>query len=58
MNKRYIDNSQENIIKLKQTVKAYHGSAGDVLALRGIDLQVQKGDFVAVLGNQEQANQL
>ena len=50
MNKRYLDNLQEYIITLKQTVKAYRGAVGDVLALRGIDLQVQKGDFVAVLG--------
>jgi putative ABC transport system ATP-binding protein len=50
MNNSYKGISQPNLINLKQTQKAYHSSAGDVFALRGIDLQVQKGDFVAVLG--------
>ena len=37
-------------IKLGQVEKAYPKPAGDVHALKGIDLEVQKGEFVAVVG--------
>jgi len=35
---------------LRQVVKQYQGKAGAVTALKGIDLQVSAGEFVAVLG--------
>ncbi len=38
------------LIKLNQVVKTYHGLAGDVVALKGIDLQIQAGEFVAITG--------
>jgi putative ABC transport system ATP-binding protein len=38
------------IIDLKDVVKRYESGAGDVIALRGINLQVQPGSFVAVTG--------
>ncbi|MBN1147280.1 MAG: ABC transporter ATP-binding protein [Anaerolineales bacterium] len=38
------------IIRLNGVVKEYHGLAGDVTALRGIDLQVQQGEFLVVTG--------
>jgi putative ABC transport system ATP-binding protein len=38
------------LIDLKQVKKAYQTPAGDFFALRGIDLQVNQGEFVAVLG--------
>jgi len=38
------------LIKLSQVVKTYHGLAGDVLALKGIDLQIRSGEFVAITG--------
>jgi putative ABC transport system ATP-binding protein len=38
------------LIKLDQVVKIYHGLAGDVVALKGIDLQVQAGEFVVITG--------
>jgi len=38
------------MIELQQVVKQYAGKASRVTALRGIDLRVQPGEFVAVLG--------
>ncbi len=41
---------QEPIIELHQVVKKYNGKANVVTALKGIDLRVNAGEFVAVLG--------
>jgi len=38
------------IIDLKQVVKVYESFAGDVVALKGINLQIRKGEFVVVTG--------
>lgn len=38
------------LIELRQVDKSYHGPAGHVRALRGIDLVIQSGEFVAVVG--------
>jgi putative ABC transport system ATP-binding protein len=38
------------LINLRQVVKKYQGLAGDVVALKGIDLQIQTGEFVAITG--------
>ena len=43
------DNGQI-LIDLSQVQKAYQTPAGDFLALKGIDLQVRKGEFVGVVG--------
>ncbi len=40
----------EALIELRGVNKAYHTPAGDFYALTGIDLQVQPGEFVAVVG--------
>ena len=37
-------------INLQQVVKRYQGLASEVVALKGIDLQIQKGEFVAIIG--------
>jgi len=39
-----------HLIDLRQVVKAYITPVGDFIALDGIDLQVDKGEFVAVVG--------
>ena len=39
-----------SFIELGQVEKAYPTPAGDVRALRGIDLEVQRGEFVGVVG--------
>lgn len=38
------------LIDLQQIVKAYETPAGDFLALKNVDLQVGRGEFVAVIG--------
>ena len=40
----------EPIIKLRQVVKKYRGQVSSVTALKGIDLQIGGGEFVAVMG--------
>jgi ABC-type lipoprotein export system ATPase subunit len=39
-----------SLIDLRQVVKAYETPVGDFIALKGIDLQVDDGEFVAVIG--------
>jgi len=43
-------NEHSALIHLKDVRKAYKTPAGDFLALSGIDLQVQEGEFLAVVG--------
>ena len=38
------------LIQMEQVEKAYRTPAGDLCALKGIDLEVQKGEFVGVVG--------
>jgi ABC-type lipoprotein export system ATPase subunit len=45
-----VASQSEPLIDLKQLKKAYRTPAGPVSALKGIDLQVQAGEFVAVVG--------
>ena len=40
----------ERLIELRELKKAYRTPAGDFYALKGIDLEVQPGEFVAVVG--------
>lgn len=40
----------EPLIRLEGIKKAYHTAAGDFPALRGIDLEIAAGEFVALLG--------
>jgi putative ABC transport system ATP-binding protein len=40
----------ETVIDLHQVTKTYEGSAGAFTALKGIDLQVKSGEFIAVVG--------
>lgn len=42
--------TEETIIDLRGITKAYQTAAGPFWALKGIDLQLQKGEFVAVVG--------
>ncbi|MFN3374906.1 MAG: ATP-binding cassette domain-containing protein, partial [Chloroflexus sp.] len=38
------------LIWLSSVTKAYATAAGDYLALRGIDLRIEPGEFVAIVG--------
>ena len=40
----------EELIRVKDLRKAYRTPAGDFFALKGVDLSVRKGEFLAVLG--------
>ncbi len=42
--------ASDSLIDLRNIVKAYQTEAGPFLALRGIDLKVNPGEFVAVVG--------
>ena len=42
--------NHEPLIHLKQVIKRYEGLAGAVVALKGIDLQVRRGEFLVVTG--------
>ena len=43
-------NGNECLIELRQVVKTYETAAGDFAALKDINLQVDTGEFVAVIG--------
>jgi ABC-type lipoprotein export system ATPase subunit len=42
--------ANEHLIDLRQIVKTYQSAAGSFSALKGVDLQVDRGEFVAVIG--------
>src|SRR3954470_10287876 len=42
--------SSESLIDLRQVVKTYATPAGDFTALKNVDLQVNRSEFVAVIG--------
>jgi putative ABC transport system ATP-binding protein len=42
--------TQPAMIELRRLVKSYHTPAGDIPALRGLDLRVAAGEFIAVVG--------
>jgi putative ABC transport system ATP-binding protein len=43
-------NGSRALIDLQQVVKIYNGQAGAVTALKGVDLQVKRGEFLVVTG--------
>ncbi len=48
-NGRY-EGKTEHLIELRNVVKTYEGEAGTFIALMNVDLQVEAGEFVAVVG--------
>jgi ABC-type lipoprotein export system ATPase subunit len=49
LNGRY-RNGNSHLIELRDVVKTYHGAAGDFTALKDVDLRVDSGEFVSVVG--------
>ncbi len=45
-----IDSSQPLAIQLNQVVKKFHTTAGDFPVLKGVDLALRQGEFVAIIG--------
>jgi ABC-type lipoprotein export system ATPase subunit len=43
-------NGNESLIECRDLVKTYHSTGGDVTALKDVDLQIDGGEFVAVIG--------
>jgi putative ABC transport system ATP-binding protein len=44
------DPQNKYLIELRQIEKIYHTAAGDFTALRGVNLQVNAGEFLAIIG--------
>jgi putative ABC transport system ATP-binding protein len=44
------DVTNDVLIDLRQVVKKYQSLAGEVTALKGIDLQVKRGEFLVIMG--------
>jgi putative ABC transport system ATP-binding protein len=44
------NNGNDPLIDMREVVKKYNGVAGTVVALKGVDLQIYPGEFVAVMG--------
>jgi putative ABC transport system ATP-binding protein len=46
----YYRHGNGHLIELRQVVKTYQTAAGPFVALRGVDLQIDNGEFVAIVG--------
>ncbi len=42
--------NQQPLIEMRKVVKVYSSEAGDFTALRGVDLTVQRGEFLGIVG--------
>jgi putative ABC transport system ATP-binding protein len=42
--------SQQTLIEMRGVVKVYSSEAGDFTALRGVDLDIQSGEFLGIVG--------
>ena len=45
-----IETPETTLVDLRAVVKTYHSSAGTFTALKGVDLQVESGAFVSIIG--------
>jgi len=42
--------SDAHLIDMRQIVKTFQSTAGSFTALKGVDLQIDRGEFVAIIG--------
>src|SRR5262245_60482603 len=42
--------SDAHLIDMRRIVKTYQSTAGSFTALKGVDLQIDRGEFVAIIG--------
>jgi ABC-type lipoprotein export system ATPase subunit len=42
--------SEAHLIDMRQIVKTFQSTAGSFTALKGVDLQIERGEFVAIIG--------
>ncbi len=49
-NKAQIDNNSTSLIMMNNVVKTFHTPAGTFEALKGISLQIEQGELVAIIG--------
>jgi putative ABC transport system ATP-binding protein len=45
-----VETPDANLVALRDVVKIYHSSAGTFTALKGVDLRVESGAFVSIIG--------
>src|SRR5574342_363168 len=45
-----MNNTHSNVVDLRGVVKTYESTAGTFTALRGVDLQIETGAFVSIIG--------
>ncbi len=53
-----LQNSPANLIELRGVVKHFENGSNTFAALRGIDLHVEPGAFVAIIGKSGSGNRL
>ena len=50
-------NSEDVLLELKELYKIYIMGSVEVQALRGIDLTIDKGEFISIMGTSGSGNQ-
>jgi len=40
----------DSVVSLKGVQKSYHMGSEDLLVLKGIDLDIKKGEFISIMG--------
>ena len=46
----------ETLIQVRELAKTYYTEAGEIPVLHGINMDIQQGEFVAIMGRRVQVN--